>query len=162
MVAVPRSSTCSLVCGPPPSDGAATVRSPQSARSGRGRRRRRPGRSVGTAGCGDGAVHGATPDRLEEPQIEVRHADRDGDDGDDQPVLGELPERDLLAGAFGDAEHDDVGRCADRGGVAAEVRAQRQGPPQDVALRGAVGFDQVGDDRAHRRDVGDVVHDRRY
>ena len=37
--------------------------------------------------------------------------------------------------AFGDAEDDDVGAGADRGGVAAEVGAEGEGPPQDVSVR---------------------------
>ena len=66
-----------------------------------------------------------------------------------------------LAGAFGDAEDDDVGRGADGGGVAAEVGAERQRPPQHLRLVAvAVGVDQLGDDRAHRGHVRDVVDDR--
>ena len=42
-----------------------------------------------------------------------------------------------MAVAFGDADDDDVGAGADGGGVAAEVGAERQRPPQDVG-RGRV------------------------
>ena len=67
-------------------------------------------------------------------QPEVDPGDGDGDGGDDDAVAGEVPERDRVAVAGGDADDHDVGAGADRGGVAAEVGAEGQRPPQ--RLRG--------------------------
>ena len=62
--------------------------------------------------------------------------------------------------AGGDAEDDDVGAGADRGGVAAQVGAQGERPPQRRACGVAVpAATRSSDDRRHRGDVRDVVHD---
>ena len=67
-------------------------------------------------------------------QRDVGDAEADRDGGDDQSVAGERPEADRVPVALGDADDDDVGAGADGGGVAAEVGAQRERPPQ-VLLR---------------------------
>jgi hypothetical protein len=99
--------------------------------------------------------------RRRKAQPQVRHGQRDRDDGDDQTVAGELPERNVVPGAVGDPEDHDVGRRADGGGVAAEVGADGQGPPQLLrAVVAAGGGDEFVDYRAHRGHVRDVVDNR--
>ena len=73
---------------------------------------RRPGHRVLGWSCED-----------EVAQQDIRGGQGDGGQGDDEAVFGESPEGDLVSGFFGEAEDDDVGRCSDDGGVAAEVGA---------------------------------------
>jgi hypothetical protein len=58
------------------------------------------------------------------PEADVGPGDGDGHAGDDEAVLGELPKRDRVAVAGGDADHDHVGAGADRGCVSSEVCAE--------------------------------------
>src|SRR6478735_1721202 len=99
------------------------------------------------------------PGASEVAQPQVRHAQRHGHLGHDEPVLGEFPEPDRVSLPGGDPESDDVGRRPDRRRVAAEVGAERQRPPQHVALV-PVSRGELADDRSQRGDVRDVVDDR--
>ena len=93
-------------------------------------------------------------------QGDVDPGDEDRRRGDDQAVLREGPEADRMAVAGRDAEHDDIGAGADGRRVPAEVGAEGERPPGRVGAGCAVArLDQVGDQRGHRRDVRDVVHD---
>ena len=75
-----------------------------------------------------------------------------------KPVSQELHERDRVAVARRQVGHDDVGRGADDGQVAAEAGAERQRPPQRLASSPASA--STLDDRDGGRRVRDVVDDR--
>jgi hypothetical protein len=63
---------------------------------------------------------------------EVGRGKRDGCGRHDGAVADELAERDLLPGLGGDGEDDDVCAGPDGGGVASEVGAEGERPPQRV------------------------------
>src|SRR5665647_2343701 len=94
-------------------------------------------------------------------QQQVRGGDAQGDDRDQCAVLRELPEGDWMAAALRDPDHHHVGARADRGGVAAEISAENERPPQTVlAPEWAVPADKLVDHGGHGGDKRDVVDDR--
>mmetsp|Transcript_26340 Transcript_26340/g.40577 ORF Transcript_26340/g.40577 Transcript_26340/m.40577 type:complete len:421 (-) Transcript_26340:629-1891(-) len=102
--------------------------------------------------------------RLPEDGIErekVDGGDGDREDHGREPNLEEVHEGDVVALDLGLGRHDDVGRRADEGAVAAEARAERQRPRQRLDVEPHHVGNHLLHDGDHGGGEGDVVDEGR-